>query len=164
MSISAALVSSFLLFSQLHIIHSRIGQTSRFTSLSFGSTHDFTILCNSHDDFSSPQKIGPRIEGSMTTIGTDVVVFSMSCTVSSFKNFSLWLGLSYNMDIAYVPYPFTYGIFTFFHLNWWDWIVIHTTTSSDSLFLIATKNIYCTYPFSGNFSKEFTIVGLLYPV
>ena len=60
---------------QIHISHSRIGRTSRFTSVSFGSTHDFIILCNSHEVFPSPQNIGPRIEGSMTTIATDVVVF-----------------------------------------------------------------------------------------
>ena len=90
MSVSAALVSSFIPFTHPHIKHSRIGRTSRFNSLSFGSTHDFTIMCNSHKLFSSPQKIGPNIEGSMTTIGTDVVVFSMSCTVSGFKTFPLW--------------------------------------------------------------------------
>ena len=84
-SIFVSLVSSFLPFMQLHISHLRIGQKIRFVSVSFGSTHDFTILSNSHEVFSSPQNIGPRIEGSMTTIGTDVVVFSMSCTVSRFK-------------------------------------------------------------------------------
>ena len=75
MSVSAALVSSFLPFTQHHISHSRIGCTSHFISLSFGSTHDFTIMCNSHDVFSSLYNIGPSIEGSMTTIGTDDVVF-----------------------------------------------------------------------------------------
>ena len=93
MTIFAALVSSFCPFTQLYIRHSRIGRTSRFTSLSFGSDHDFIIMCNSYEVFPSPQKIGPRIEGSMTTIGTDVVVFSMSFTVSSLKNFPLWFGL-----------------------------------------------------------------------
>ena len=75
MSVSAALFSSFISLTQLHISHSRMGRTSRFTSFSFGYNHDFTILCNSHDVFFSPQKIGPRIEGRMTKIGTDVVVF-----------------------------------------------------------------------------------------
>ena len=43
-----------------------------FHTHSFGSTHAYTILCNSHDVFPLPQKIGSRIEGSMTTIGTYV--------------------------------------------------------------------------------------------
>ena len=97
MSVSAALVSSFLPFMQLHIRHSIIGRTRRFTSMSLGSTHDIKIMCNSHAFFSSPQKIGPRIEGIMTTIGTYVVVFSMSCTVSSLKNFFpiFWIVVEY---------------------------------------------------------------------
>ena len=83
MSVSAALVYWFIPLMQLHISHSIIGHTSRFTSVSFGYTHDFTILYNSHEVFSSQQKIGPRIEGSMTTIGIYVIVFYMSCTKSS---------------------------------------------------------------------------------
>ena len=43
--------------------------------------------------FSPTQKIGPRIDGSMIKILTCVGFFSMSCIVSSFKSFSLWLGL-----------------------------------------------------------------------
>ena len=68
-------------FMQIHIIHLRIGRTSRFTSVSFESNHDFTILCNFHEVFSLPQNIGANIEGRMTTMGTDVVVFNMSCSV-----------------------------------------------------------------------------------
>ena len=75
MSIYGALLSSLLPFTQLYIIHSRIGQTSRFKSLSFGSTRDFTVMCNSYGVFPSPQNIGRRIEGIMTKIVTDVVVF-----------------------------------------------------------------------------------------
>ena len=51
MSVSVALVSSFLPFTQRHISHSKIVRTRRFTSLSFGSTHDIKILCNSPDIF-----------------------------------------------------------------------------------------------------------------
>ena len=139
MSVSTALVSLFIPFMKLHISRSRMGRTSRFTYLPFGYNHLFTITCNYHDVFSSRQKIRPRISGSMTTIGTYVVVFPSSCTLSSFKKFSLWLVSSQNMDIKSVPYPFTFGMVTFLHLNLWDWSVIHTTSFSYSLFPIAPK-------------------------
>ena len=93
MSVSAALDYLFLIFTQLHISHSIIGRTMCFAYLSFGSTRDFKILCNSHDIFSSPQKIGPRIEGSMTTIGIDVVVFLCPAQCQVLK-LPLWLRLS----------------------------------------------------------------------
>ena len=66
---------------------------------------------------------------------------------------------------ASVSYPSTFGMFTFFHLNWRAWIVIHTTSFSDSLFPIA-HNLFILYrSFCGvNFAKECTILGLLYPV
>ena len=86
MSVSEALVSSFLPFTHIHISHSRIRQTSRFTFLSFGSTHAFKIPCNSYGIFSSTQNIWPRIVGSMTTIRTYIVVFTSSCKVSILKN------------------------------------------------------------------------------
>ena len=56
-------------------------------------------------------------------------------------------------------------IFTFFHLNWWDWIVIHTMSFSYSLLPIAPKIflLYLSF-FRGNFAKECTILGLVYPV
>ena len=50
-SVSTALVSSFVPSTQLRISHSIIGHKNCFTSLYFFSTHDFTILCNSHDFF-----------------------------------------------------------------------------------------------------------------
>ena len=164
MSVSSALVSLFIPFIQHHINHSRIGRISLFTSVSFVSTHDFMILCNYHEFLSSQQKIWPRIEGIMTTIGKYVVVFNMSCTKSSLKNSPLLLGFLQNMDIAPVSYPFTFGIFFFFHLNCRAWSVIHTTSFSDFLFPISPKCFYCTDYFTGKFAKECTIVGLLYPV
>ena len=87
MFVSAAPVSSFFPFTQLHISHSIIGRTSRFTSLSFGSTHDFTIMCNSHEIFPSPQKIGPTIEGITTTIVTYVAVFKCPAQCQVKKHF-----------------------------------------------------------------------------
>ena len=58
MSVSAALVSLFLPFTHIHIGHSRIKGTSRFNSLYFGSTYDFTILCNSYDIFPHHKRFG----------------------------------------------------------------------------------------------------------
>ena len=52
-----------------------MGRTSRFTSMSCCSTHTFTFPCNYRVIFPSSQNIGIRIAGSMTTIGTYVVVF-----------------------------------------------------------------------------------------
>ena len=69
------------------------------------------------------------------------------------------------MDIASVSSLFTFGIFTFFHLNWRAWSVIHTMSFSYYIFPITPK-IYLLYLsfFWGNFAKECTIVGLVYPV
>ena len=82
MSVSVALLSSFLPFTQLHISHSRMGRTISFISLSFGSNHPFKIPCNYHDVFYSSQQIGPIISVSITISGTYVVIFSLSYTVS----------------------------------------------------------------------------------
>ena len=101
MSVSEAFVSSFLPFAQLYISHSRIGRTSRFTSLYFGSTHDFTIACNSQEFFSSSQNTGPRLAGRMTTIDTYVVVFSRPAQYQVLKRFPMvGIGVDYGNQVC----------------------------------------------------------------
>ena len=142
-------MSSFLPFTQLHISHSRIERTSCFTFLSFSSTHYFTIMSNYHAIFSSPQKIGPSIEGSMTTIGTDVAVFYMSCTVSSLKHFSYcwYCRLIWTFRPSHLPSPLeclTSSI-------WTDGLGVWSTPRHFQIpFFQSHPNCFnFTYPFSG---------------
>ena len=61
MSVSAALVYSFIIFVQFHDNHSGMRWTSRFTSVFFGSTHPFKIPRNSHDVFLHYKTLGPGL-------------------------------------------------------------------------------------------------------
>ena len=138
-SVSTALVSSFVPSTQLRISHSIIGHKNCFTSLYFFSTHDFTILCNSHDFFLTT-------EGWANYLREHDKNWHICCCFSlvlhnvKFKIFSLWLGLAQNMDIKSVPYTFTFGMISFLHLNWQACNWIHTTSFSDSFFPIASQN------------------------
>ena len=93
MFVSAALVSSFIPFTQLRISHLRIGRTICFTPMSFGSTHAFKILCNSHVIFLSGQKIGPSIEGSIKKLAQMLLLLSHLTQCQYFKTFTMvWIG------------------------------------------------------------------------
>ena len=106
MSVSAALVSSFVPFTYLHICHSRIKRTSRFAFLYFGFTHDFTILSNSHEVFPHHRILGQGLKVAWQQLA-QMFFFNMSCTVSSLKTFPYgwdWRRV-WTLSISHIPSP-----------------------------------------------------------
>ena len=89
MFVSAALVYSFITFTQLYISHSRIGRTSRFNYLSFGSTHAFTIMCNSHENFPHHIILGQGLKVSRQKLAQMLLFFYVLHSVRFKKLFPM---------------------------------------------------------------------------
>ena len=132
-----------------------------FTSLSFASTHAFTIMCKSHDIFSSSQKIGPRIAGSMITVDTYAVVFPLSCTVSLLP--IVGIGVEYGHQICPISLHIWNNYLLPFELAGLECDPHHV------IFRFRFSNrtqMFLSYLlfFGGGVAKECIIVGLAYPV
>ena len=123
--------------------------TIRFTSVSCGSKQTFTIPCNNDDVLPSSHKIGPRIVGSMKTIGTYVVVLSLSFTVSSLKTFPY--GWDWNRRWTYILSHLLSPLEWLPSSTWIGGLGMWSTPHYFQIpfFQLHPKISYCTYLFFG---------------